>query len=141
MQREIQANAAAGGSNAALLTNLNGINMNGRNLLAGNAAFQAEAGAAQAQQNTSMRQVDIKAQTQIDILNMQLNLQKKQIQIQKDIKTMGGLNTFMDPEGAAKQKAEDFEKGLGAYSKGGGRGDKMQQGRGAVQLLRCWRSR
>ena len=130
-----QANAAAGGGNQDLLNALNGIQHNGNALLQNNQAFQAEASAAQAQQNTTMRQADIKAQTQIDILNMQLALQKKQLQIQKDIKTLGGLNTFMDPEAAAK-KAEDFEKGLGAYSKGGVRGDKMQQGRGAVQLLR-----
>ena len=130
-----QANAAAGGGNQDLINALNGIQHNGNALLQNNQAFQAEASAAQAQQNTTMRQADIKAQTQIDILNMQLALQKKQLQIQKDIKTLGGLNTFMDPEAAAK-KAEDFEKGLGAYSKGGVRGDKMQQGRGAVQLLR-----
>ena len=49
----------------------------------------------------------------------------------------------MDPEGAGKKKAEDFEKGLEGFGVGSARGDVMQRGRGAVQITPkrygCWR--
>jgi len=128
----------------ALKTNMSGkdmaaelgaINMNGKALstLPGwGAQMQSILGA----QNGEMKMANLTATTQLAINKMQLDVQKKQLQQQKDIKTLGGLNTFMDPEGAGKKKAEDFEKGLKGYARGAAKGDVMQQGRGAIQLLR-----
>ena len=135
--RKLQERAVNNGmSNVDMLTELKQIDDGNGKKLGDNAALMAQMTGLLNDQNSEMKTANLTAETQLQINKMQLAAQKKQIQISRDIKTMGGLNTFMDPEGAGKKKAEDFEKGLEGFGVGAARGDDMQKGRGAVQLLR-----
>jgi len=135
--RKLQERAVNNGmSNVDMLTELKQIDDGNGKKLGANVALMTEISGLINTQNSEMKIANLTAETQLKINQLQLAAQKKQIQISKDIKTMGGLNTFMDPEGAGKKKAEDFEKGLEGFGVGSARGDAMQQGRGAVQLLR-----
>lgn len=134
---KVQEDAVKNGlSNVEVLEQIKQIDDGTNGKLGENAALMAQMTGLMDTQNSEMKIANLTAETQLQINKMQLAAQKKQIQISKDIKTMGGLNTFMDPEGAGKKKAEDFEKGLEGFGVGAARGDDMQQGRGAVQLLR-----
>ena len=135
--RDLQNQAVTNGtSNVDLMKDLMAIQLGNGKKLGDDLALSGQMTALIHTQNSEMKTANHTAQVQLAINKMQLDAQKKQIQISKDIKTLGGLNTFMDPEGAGKKKAEDFEKGLEGFGKGAARGDVMQQGRGAVQLLR-----
>ena len=135
--RKLQEKAVnTGMSNVEMFDELKQINDGNGGKLEDNVALMNQITGLMATQNSEMKIANLTAETQLQINKLQLAAQKKQIQISKDIKTMGGLNTFMDPEGAGKKKAEDFERGLEGFGVGSARGDAMQQGRGAVQLLR-----
>ena len=125
-----------GWSNTRLMQELGNITQAGLGKLSGLPEFQAQMNGLLATQNGDLKIANMDAKTQIALNKMQLELQKKVLQQQKDVKTLGGLNTFMDPEGAGKQKAEGFEKALKAFEVGSVRDDKLQKGRGAIGLLR-----
>ena len=118
-----------------LITALNGITVNGQKVLQSNKEFATAIQAGMNTQAAEIQKANIVRQHQLRIAELNLHVAKEQARIQKNIETLGGVGTFRDPE-AAEASFEQFEDGLKAFLAGTVRGEDVQAGRGAFDILK-----